>query len=210
LAIRYGCPETLSVVLGEFSHDPRASGDSRWGEAKALVFAKDPVGAALVRTSAGPFFGVVEMNGVVGLAETSDPRARERLVAWREERGGGAYWPATAALAILGDERCRAEWRAFLSEARSFLLDDLIDGRMFTRNGDPEWVGYCVSRLDANCCHAWQMHTALAQLFPTLPYDHAAGGGGRTRAGAERWFARHAGKFVWSPVLDGYVPGPAR
>jgi hypothetical protein len=44
--------------------------------------------------------------------------------------------------------------------------------------------------------------------YPTLPFEHVPLAAGHTRRGAEAWFARHKGTFVWSPILDGWIPGP--
>jgi hypothetical protein len=65
-----------------------------------------------------------------------------------------------------------------------------------------------VTRLDANCCHAWHAHTVLSATYPTMPVTAVAGDVGRGRLGAARWFATHRGTFVRSRILDGWVPAP--
>lgn len=211
LAIAYGAPEPLASYLGPSSRgqDPKADA---WDAAKALVLAKDPIGAVLARTATGPTMstglGALAYTGGFGL--TQDVRVVERLKAWRDERASGLYWVSTACLALGGDEAARAEWRAFLGEARTYLLDDVQDGLLFTMNGDPASVADWVSRLDANCCYSWHAHSVLKAMFPTLPFEHVPGDAGRARRAEERWFAAHGGTFVRSPVLDGWVPGPRK
>ncbi len=212
LAILYGAPEPLARYFGPLSRnedDPKADD---WDAAKALVLAKDPIGGVLLRTAKGPTMsgGAGQLDFTVGFGLTNDPRVVERLRAWRDERASGLYWISTACLALQGDGAARSEWRAFLGEARTFLLDDLQNGPLFTMNGDSAWVDDWVSRLDANCCYSWHAHSVLKEMFPTFPYVHAPGDAGRCRRAAERWFARHRGTFVWSPILDGWIPGPKR
>ena len=79
---------------------------------------------------------------------------------------------------------------------------------LFTLNGDPEFVDAWIARLDANCCTSWHAQAVLKATYPTFPFSHVPGGAGRTRRGAEAWFARHKGAFVWSPILAGWIPGP--
>lgn len=211
LAIAYGAPEPLASYLGPLSRGQDPAADA-WDAAKALVLAKDPIGAVLARTATGPTMstglGALAYTGGFGL--TADPRVAERLKAWRDERASGLYWVSTACLALGGDEAARAEWRAFLGDARTYLLDDVQDGLLFTMNGDPAWVDEWVSRLDANCCFSWHAHSVLKATFPTLPFEHNPGDAGRARRADERWFAAHRGTFVRSPVLDGWVPGPKK
>jgi hypothetical protein len=209
LAIAYGAPEPLASYVGPSSRgdDPKADA---WDAAKALVLAKDPIGAVLARTATGPTMssGLGQLAYTGGFGLTHDPRVVERLKAWRDERASGLYWISTACLALGGDEASRVEWRAFLGEARTYLLDDVQDGLLFTMNGDPAWVDDWVSRLDANCCYSWHAHSVLKATFPTLPFEHHPGDAGRARRADERWFAAHRGTFVPSPLLDGWVPGP--
>ena len=207
LAILYGAPEPLAAYLGPNARgqDPKADA---WDEAKALVLAKDPIGAVLARTATGPTMGsgLGQLPFTAGFGLTQDPRVVERLKAWRDERVSGLYWIATACLALGGDAAARAEWRAFLGEARTYLLDDVQEGVLFTLDGDAAFVDDWVSRLDANCCVSWHAHSVLKATFPTLPFEHAPGDAGRARRACERWFARHRGAFVRSPILDGRVP----
>jgi hypothetical protein len=148
--------------------------------------------------------------GICGLGLAKDPRVVERLEIWRDRREFQLYWVATACLAMQGLEPARSEWRGFLGEARTFLLDDLTYWRLFTLDGDPEWTADWVTRLDANCCYCRHAQECVKASFPTFPFPHYVGGSGRTRRGAEAWFARHKGSFVWSPILDGWIPGPRR
>lgn len=211
LAIAYGAPEPLASYLGGLARadDPKADA---WDAAKALVLAKDPIGAVLARTTTGPTMGsgLGQLEFTAGFGLTRDPRVVERLRAWRDERASGLYWVATACLALGGDAAARAEWRAFLAEARTYLLDDVQNGLLFTMDGDPAWVDDWVARLDANCCYSWHAHSVLEATFPTLPFDHAPGDAGRARRADERWFSTHRGGFVRSPIVDGWVPGPSK
>lgn len=209
LARFYGCPEPLAAYLGPSPRDDRELDAATWAAVKALVLAKDPVGAVLRRTRAsGPYVEGVSNSHIAGFGLVKDPRVVERLHLWRDRRDMHLYWVATACLALQGEERARAEWRAFLGEARTFLLDSLQEGRWFTLDGDPEWVATWVSRLDANCCYGWHAQEVLHATFPTFPFGHYPGGAGRTRRGAEAWFARFRGSFVRSALLDGWIPGP--
>ncbi len=214
LAVLLGAPEPLARYLGPRSRtkaDPKADG---WDEAKALVVDQsDPIGAILRRTSTGTTVGGTgPLDWVAGFGLTRDPRVAERVRAWRDDRASGLYAVATACLAMQGDAAARADWRAFLGEGRTFLLDDLANGTLFTMNADPDLVAAWIARLDANCCLAWHAHAALSATYPTFPFDHLAGDAGRTRRGAEAWFARHGGpaSFVWSPILDGWMPAGKR
>lgn len=208
MAIQYGCPDPLAEYLGGASRSEEAPSANHWAEAKALLLgAKDAIGAVLARIADGPFLGGLGLDSFSALGLVRDARVVERMKAWRDDPAAGVRWPATGVLAMLGDDAASAEWWRFLSEARTFLLDDLQDGRLFTRNADSAWVADWVGRLDENCCYAWHADEILSATFPTLPYRHNAGDAGRSRAGAERWFAAHRGTFVWSRLLDGWVPG---
>lgn len=212
LAIFYGAPEPLAGYFDATTRPKEEPAADAWDAAKALVLAKDPIGAVLARTASGPTLtqGSVTLEVTSGLGLSSDPRVAERLRAWRDERASGLYWVATACLALGGDEAARAQWRSFLGEARTFLLDDLQDGRLFTMDGDAAFVADWVARLDANCCFSWHAHSVIKATFPTMPYDHAPGDAGRARRAIEGWFARHRGTFVRSRLLGGFVPGPSK
>jgi hypothetical protein len=210
LARFYGCPDPLASYVGRAARDDKDLSDLEWAGLATLVLDRDPLAAVLQRTRPGPYAGNASDAEVSGFGLSQDPRVLERLGLWRERRDFELYWPATACLALGGNEAARREWRAFLEQARTFLLDSLQNGRWFTLNGDPEWTAYWVSRLDANCCYGWHAQEVLKATYPTFPFGHSPGAAGRTRRGAERWFERHKGTFVWSPILDGWIPGPRR
>ncbi len=208
LAVRHGCPEPLARFLGPYSRDDDDPKAHHWAEAKALVLAGDPIGAVLARTVAGPEVGAGALEWTSGFALTQDPRVAERMRAWRAARGSGLTWPATAVLAVQGDPAARAEWGAFLRSARTFMLDHLQDSVLFTFNGDPAWVREWIDMLAENCCLSWHAGEVLEPLFPTAPWQQAAGDGGRACAMARAWIALHGPHLVKSRLLDGWVPGP--
>jgi len=208
LAVRHGCPEPLARFLGPYSRADDDAQGHHWAEAKALVLAGDPIGAVLARTVAGPEVGAGALEWTAGFALTQDPRVAERMRAWRGARGSGLYWPATAVLAVQGDPAARDEWGAFLRSARTFMLDDLQDSVLFTLNGDPAWVREWIDMLAENCCLSWHAGEVLEPLFPTAPWQQAAGDGGRACTMARAWLALHGQHLVKSRLLDGWVPGP--
>lgn len=208
LAAFYGLPEGATGLFGPFSRREDDLAADGWAEAKALVLGKDPVAAALVRTAKGPNVGQGDLAWTAGLALAKDPRVAERMRAWRDDRASGLWAVATACLALQGDAEAKATWRAFLGQARTFLLDDVQEPTLFTLDGDPDLVADWVGRLDANCCLGWHAGEVLRATFPTLPAEQAAGDAGRARRLADRWFARHRGSFVRSRVLGGWVPVP--
>lgn len=208
LAVLEGCPEPLAKYFSDDLRDrdePLAEG---WAEAKALVLAGDPIGGALARTAAGPNAGLAGLEVAAGFGLVRDPRVVERLKVWAGPEVSGLLWPVTAMQALAGDQPSRAAWRAFLGEARTFLLDDLQDPLLFALDGDPELVADWAARLDQNCCLAWHADQVLHAVFPTLPFFHLPGDAGRARAATQAWLERHRATFVRSRLLDGWVPGP--
>ncbi len=203
LAVYLGCPEPLASYVGPYARDGVDPGT--YARARALVLDEDPIGAVLVCAGQAPYLGG-GLDAFSGFGLTDDPRVREQITAWREDRGYGLYWETTAVLALLGDEAAREEWAAFLAEARTFMLDGLQDGRLFTMDGDPEWTARWLSRIDANCCYGWHAQAVIKATYPTFPFRHYAGAGFRARLGGERWFAEHRGTFVRSALLDGWIP----
>jgi hypothetical protein len=119
-----------------------------------------------------------------------------------------AYWTATKALAAAGDADARREWLAFLRDGRVRINDgeDLTVPRSLAT--DPEVLGTFIALLDTNCCLGWQAYAALSEAFPTAPLGHIGPNLARNRVAAEPWFARHRGRFVWSRLLDAWLPGP--
>jgi hypothetical protein len=208
LAVFYGCPQPLAEYL--WATSVAAGREKTWEEARALVLAKDPIGAVLHCTRRGPFELDFPDLDAGAFALSEDPRVRERIAGWRERRESGLYWVGTACAAQQGDEEARAQWRGFLRQARTFLLDELALLRLRTLGGDPAWVADWLTRLDANCCLARHAHDAITAAFPTLPVSFVSSDTGGVRKGVERWFERHRGTFVWSPILDGWIPGPRR
>ena len=140
------------------------------------------------------------------------PEGLEALRRARKERffgGHPAYWTATKALAAAGDADARREWLAFLRDGRVRINDgeDLSVPRSLAN--DPEVLAVFLGLLDTNCCLGWQAYAALHEAFPTAPLGHIGPNLARNRVAAEPWFARHRGRFVWSRLLDAWLPGPA-
>jgi hypothetical protein len=101
-----------------------------------------------------------------------------------------------------------SEAAGLVADLRTPVLDEIAERRFLTLGGDPRWVDFWVARLDSNCCLSFHAEEALRAVFPTLPAESGAEHLTPQRRLAERWFARHRGRFVWSRLLDGWVPGP--
>ncbi len=150
-------------------------------------------------------------QALVALEEVLIPEGFDVLRRARKERffgGHPAYWTATKALAAAGDADARREWLAFLRDGRVRINDgeDLTVPRSLAT--DPEVLGTFIALLDTNCCLGWQAYAALSEAFPTAPLGHIGPNLARNRVAAEPWFARHRGRFVWSRLLDAWLPGP--
>jgi hypothetical protein len=161
----------------------------------------DPVGA---------FADAVEALTLLGLVD--DPRIRKLLERRREERSVeqdgdvvSVYWEATAGLALLGDERARAEIRGAIEDGRTWILELVDHGAALALDADPDMVRLWTSRIDANCCHGLLALDVLSQTFPLLDTDYHLGNMAEVRSRIERWYARHEGRFAWSRLVDGWV-----
>jgi len=202
LAVASGLP-------GEFMEELYSCTD----EGQTLESVTRAVAARLLANDAeGAVFAMADVDvRPLGSIRTEKTLARLRHVrANRLMDGRPIYWPATAALATAGDADALAEWRAFVRDGRVQMFDALRDesGRVVIAR--PETAADWIPHLDANCCLAFHAYSALSAAFPTAPIDHNDPiEKARNRVAFERWHARHRGSFVWSRILDGYVPGPA-
>ena len=132
--------------------------------------------------------------------------ARPVLEKYRRERHLGAYWPATAGLAISGDAAARAEFLAMLREDRISLYDQQWDDTGFTLNGDPEVMEHWLSRVGSNCClwyYAWE---ALRRWYPTMPAENTVGDPDGLETKARAWWARWKDHLRWNPLFGCWLP----
>jgi hypothetical protein len=180
------------LLRGPWTEEPHRS-------ARAALLAGDAVAALAALADAV----VLEE-----LAFVDDPRVTARLRAIRESRDEDRLREATGLLALVGDASAAAEVRGFVADARIELLDHDQGALWASLAGDPALVATWASRLDANCCLAFHAEQVLRRVFPTVPADHGAAHLTFWRRFTERWFARNRGRFVWSRLLDGWVPGP--
>lgn len=144
------------------------------------------------------------------LAGSHDPAATAFLRRMREERWRGVYWVATAALATSGDADAMAEWRAFLAEDRTWMIDSLQgwDTRrwsILTAGGDEALVRHWVSRINTNCCQKFYAYCALSGLYPTIALEsEGPGDWGQKGKAIAAWLDGH--RFQRSEILGGLVP----
>ncbi len=192
LAILYGLPEPLR----EFLEDPSEA-------QRALVLERDPVGAVLHALREDLSEVYPSWIARTGLAR--DGRVVALLREIRGKRHLGLYWAATAGLALGGDEEARRELGAVMREARTWLLDDILDGEVLTMGGQKEWVDLWVSRVNTNCCLSYDAISILTEVFPTIPlvHDRILDFGRKDRF-ARAWIDRHG--FARSRLLDGLLP----
>jgi hypothetical protein len=170
-----------------------------WAGFRRLVLAGDPVGA-LVHASAA-----VPTEGVAWLGLCRDPRVLALLRRLREERR--VYWPATAGLALAGDETARSELVAFLRDNRTCLLDDLYSPLyLVAMEADPAAIDLLIERIGENCCAACYAAWALGMRYPTLETSYSISNLLETRRRVRAWYARHRGRLVRSRIARGHVP----
>lgn len=151
-------------------------------------------------TGGGP-----ELLGSIG-----SPTAIDRLRRLREERlvdGKPVYWTATAELAVAGDADALAEWRAFVREGRIWMLAELEGPAGRALDAHPETVADWLPLVESSGHHQYYALNALLRAFPTAPVDEDVEPA-INRVAFERWHAKHAGTFVRSRLLDGWIPGP--
>jgi hypothetical protein len=145
------------------------------------------------------------------LAGSRDPAAIAFLRRMREERWRGVYWVATAALATSGDADAMAEWRAFLAEDRTWMIDSLQGWNtrrwsILTAGGDEALVRHWVSRINTNCCQKFYAYCALFGLYPTIALENEGPGDwGQKGKAIAAWLDGHT--FRKSEILGGFVPG---
>ncbi|HEX5032776.1 MAG TPA: hypothetical protein VFX78_15130, partial [Candidatus Eisenbacteria bacterium] len=144
------------------------------------------------------------------LARSRDPAALAFLRRMREERWRGVYWVATAALATNGDAEAMAEWRAFLDEDRTWMIDELQGWNtrrwsILTAGGDEALVKHWVSRINTNCCQKYYAYCALSELYPTIALENE-GPGDRGQKGKTIAAWLHGHRFRRSEILGGLVP----
>jgi hypothetical protein len=189
LALQYGLPEPLRVLLEDPSDEERQ-----------LVLKRDPVGAVVLAAKAAGGWRLARL----GLAR--DERATAYLRELREQRHEGRYWAATAGLALAGDAQAAAEFGGLMRDGRIWLLDSLADHHVLTLGGRPEWVEFWLSRVNTNCCPSYlAIECALSGIYPTFPLDHD----GIVDYASKERFARawlEAHRFGPSRLLDGLVP----
>jgi hypothetical protein len=196
LAVSLGLPDDVRWSLPPPERDAESRG--RFEEARRHLLAGDGESALLALTR------------VAYLGSLRTPRALAHLRRVRAERLVATlpvYWEATVEAAVAGDVAARAEWRTFVREGRVRMLDGHVAKERLLVS-DPETAVDWIPHLDANCClgfHAW---SALGTAFPTSPVEKIGPVMTQNRVAFERWHAAYRGTFVWSRILDGWVPGP--
>ena len=201
LAVSLGLPDEVRWSLRPATRENESFATEPYATARARLLAGDAEGALWAMVG----------NDVGMLGSLRSEKTLERLRQVRAERLLGddpAYWRATAELAAAGDGPARTEWQTLLREGRVRMLDDLDVAAVRVLRADPASAVDWIPLLNANCClgfHAW---SSLQEVFPTCPVEKIGPVMTPNRMAFERWYARHRGTFVWSRILDGYVPGP--
>lgn len=201
LAIFRGVPELRHYEMWPSLPDAKAQVEERakaLAEVKRMVLSGDVIGATIAHGVTTEDLGFVK-----------DPRALDRLRRLRRDRldeGYPLYWSATAGLAIAGDEDATREYGGFLRDGRTWMLDSQQDETILFTRAHPEWIDFWVDRLESNCCTAFQAYVVLNNIYPTMPIDHVVSDGGLMKSIARKWLEKHRGSFVWSRILDAWVP----
>lgn len=200
LAVHDGLPEELAGVFEPAGDEKRDWSQEPWRGARELVVAGDPA-AAVVALAEG---GRLQETAFARLGLLRHPEVPRLLELARNERWRGLYWPATAGLAIHGDQEARREFLAFLAEDRVWIRDDLDDPVLLTLNGDQDAIEMWLSRISTNCCLSFQAGCALQGVYPTLPWTHGAVQFVDEEKRMRAWISDH--RFVRSRLVDGLVP----
>ncbi|MHC4471441.1 MAG: hypothetical protein ACYS99_10800, partial [Planctomycetota bacterium] len=59
----------------------------------------------------------------------------------------------------------------------------------------------------SNCCLGFHATVALGKRFPTLDVEYGMHNFPQTKRRIRAWYERHRGRFRWSRILRGWVPG---
>ncbi len=203
LAVSLGLPDDMRWSLFPSVREGESLTTEPYETVRQRLLADDPEGA-LLALARGRYVGF--------LGSLKSERTLATLRRARDERlldGEPVYWRATAELSIASDAAARAEWRAFVRDGRVRMLDGLGDPARRVLVADPESAADWITLLNANCClgfHAW---STLQGAFPTCPVEKIGPVMIPNRVAFERWHGKHRGAFVWSAILDGWVPGPS-
>jgi hypothetical protein len=182
--------------------EPEEVPDPAWTEFRDAALARDGVGAALALYAED----LLDGSALPHLGRTRDLRAVELLGRLREERSPD-YWPATAGLALAGNSTAKRELLDWVGDARTAMLDEWDDLLVVAMEIDPGVVDLEIDRLESNCCLGFHAIEALRQRFPTLDVRYQMHDFPQTRRRIEKWHHRHRGRFEWSRIVGGWVPG---
>lgn len=204
LAVALGLPDEMRWSLSPSVREGESLTTDPYETVRQRLLADDAE-SALLALARGRYVGY--------LGSLKSERTLATLRRARDERvleGEAVYWRAIAELAVAGDAAARAEWRAFVRDGRVRMLDGLGVSARRVLVADPESVTDWIPLLNANCClgfHAW---STLQAAFPTCPVEKIGPVMIQNRVAFERWYGKHRGTFVWSRIVDGFVPGPSR
>jgi 3-methyladenine DNA glycosylase AlkC len=138
-----------------------------------------------------------------------------RVVDWlRKERSARTYQlsDVLSALVLAGDEDAREELWSMIRCGRHRLLYSSFDERVFTLDWDLSTLPHWIEELDSNCCRVagglesiFEDRLGMRWLY-NRPWSGNFGEPRSRRVRTE--FLWSGGRYVWSPLVDGFVAAP--